>query len=384
MVYFDGYVYICSKKRKKGDVHDGWYMKCREDGCNASISVDLTFSNPVPSKRLDHITGKCFCDEIRKTNEHAKQQLKDFCKGEHVSDNFFNQFIISLRDPTLTGDRYVRSGGWASFPTKHELHSSLSRWKKGQFPNVPTLAALTDALIPPFLKTAYRTDPNTDPPLFMFHFSEVPMVQLDVPGNDIGKFMMFATPAFFRELAGEENIFVDGTFKVVPKIFHEFRSSSQVFTFHAFQGDRCIPYLYAVLPAKTRRTYAYMLRGILNYAAAFQPSAIGRFMWSTVMMDFEESLRQAFTEVFPQVQQRGCLFHFAQAIYRHIAQESILRYLYKETAHDYEFRTMIRKLEALAFLPPDKVREEFDVLESQYYQFHPRLCTHCPVIREVC
>lgn len=71
-----------------------------------------------------------------------------------------------------------------------------------------------------------------------------------------------------------------------------------------------------------------------------------------MLTDFELTLQQALSICFPQAERKGCLFHFAQAIWRKV-QNLGLQTLYKE---DQSFKTFINKMIALAFVPPTFVR----------------------------
>ncbi len=92
------------------------------------------------------------------------------------------------------------------------------------------------------------------------------------------------------------------------------------------------------------------------------------------MMDFECALRNAFRNcIGANIQPRGCYFHFGQAIYRRIAGERVLRFIYLDREHRYGFYTLVRRIQALAFLPPEQVYITFDQLTRSYQSRHPRL-----------
>jgi len=87
---------------------------------------------------------------------------------------------------------------------------------------------------------------------------------------------------------------------------------------------------------------------------------------TTVMTDFEQAAILAWSTVFPNATQRGCLFHLSQCIWRHLQQIPELQQRYTT---DADFALAIRQLAALAFVPTDDVTTAFDdLMESIFYQ----------------
>uniref|UniRef100_A0A0A9WPV1 Cytochrome P450 71C3 n=1 Tax=Lygus hesperus TaxID=30085 RepID=A0A0A9WPV1_LYGHE len=76
---------------------------------------------------------------------------------------------------------------------------------------------------------------------------------------------------------------------------------------------------------------------------------------STVVSDFESSLRGAGRQVHPNAVLYGCWFHFAQAIIKHVAVSGLKPYLNTDQA----FGNIIRRLRAIALLPPDDIEAGF-------------------------
>ena len=75
-------------------------------------------------------------------------------------------------------------------------------------------------------------------------------------------------------------------------------------------------------------------------------------------MDFETWMINAILSEFPSSANYGCIFHFCQCIYRKVCEYGLK--LHYDT--DIQFALNIRMLSVLAFLPPNKVVEGFDML----------------------
>ena len=80
-----------------------------------------------------------------------------------------------------------------------------------------------------------------------------------------------------------------------------------------------------------------------------------------IMMDFEMAAWRAAAHMMPEVECKGCAFHWGQAVWRK-AQDIGLRQGYLEDNSTY---TYVRKLMALSLLPGEHVTPIFRVLEGK-------------------
>ncbi|XP_015378091.1 PREDICTED: uncharacterized protein LOC107172316, partial [Diuraphis noxia] len=86
---------------------------------------------------------------------------------------------------------------------------------------------------------------------------------------------------------------------------------------------------------------------------------------SGALSDFEMASINAFNEVFPNVKQKGCHFHFSQCIWRKIQQ---IQYMAQKYISDLTFSSQIRLLLALAYVPENHVIDAFEeLINSLYY-----------------
>jgi hypothetical protein len=178
-------------------------------------------------------------------------------------------------------------------------------------------------------------------------------------GRHADRILMFTTTENLEFLKNSSMWFVDGTFKVAPVLF------TQLFVVHGMRGKTVFPLVYVLTPRKDTATYSRIFKELLKLESGLAPEVI--------MSDFELASLNAFKDVFPAAEQKGCFFHFAQAFHRQIQQHSEIFQLYNENA---DFRLQLRFLVALAFIPPDDVIVTFGlILETEFFMLHEEKLT---------
>ena len=78
------------------------------------------------------------------------------------------------------------------------------------------------------------------------------------------------------------------------------------------------------------------------------------------MINFKQSMMGALDQVYYVVPQKGCLFHLSKNVYKRVQNEGMLQ-LYM---NDEEFRTNIRMISALSFVPIADTIQAFDALSN--------------------
>jgi len=125
------------------------------------------------------------------------------------------------------------------------------------------------------------------------------------------RILIFSTDANLDTLRQCQHWFADGTFKSSPILF------DQLFIIHGYKTDGvnvvCMPLVYVVTPNRITLTYKRVLEQLKALRPGLAPISI--------MTDFEAALLKAFSECFPNTDQRGCYYHFRQAIHRKIQSE---------------------------------------------------------------
>ena len=116
----------------------------------------------------------------------------------------------------------------------------------------------------------------------------------DLFGSTNDRIIIYCTPDSLNLMSESDHWFADGTFKSSPLIF------TQIYTIHVLKEDICIPTLYALLPDKKTTTYIRLFEKLKENKPTLNPKSI--------LTDFEHASINAFKQVFPNIENRGCFF----------------------------------------------------------------------------
>ena len=116
-------------------------------------------------------------------------------------------------------------------------------------------------------------------------------------GNEI---LIFSTKANIIKLSTKKHWCVDGTFRSVPHLY------LQLFSIHAFEGDKLITLIYCLLAAKTRLIYPEVFRALKD-----KENELTKILSpEMVTCDFESGLIVSIRLEFSTACIRVCYFHF--------------------------------------------------------------------------
>lgn len=122
--------------------------------------------------------------------------------------------------------------------------------------------------------------------------------------------IMFAAPwmvRLLRSVTENDQLFVDGTFSVVPA------GIAQLVVIMASVGNaRAEPVLFVWTQAKTKEEYLFVWKRVVDCAPGLSTIRI------PITIDFEYAHIAAITTVLPKCTIVGCMFHFIQAVKRHV------------------------------------------------------------------
>jgi hypothetical protein len=118
------------------------------------------------------------------------------------------------------------------------------------------------------------------------------------------------------------------------------------------------PVIHAFLPGKSQATYSrfftFIKDKIADLSLVFSPTS--------VMADFETAVHNSIREVFPDINTKGCFFHFNQSIWKKV-QATGLQISYRDND---DVKTLVRRAAILPPLPLASVEDVwFKVLEDR-------------------
>ena len=127
----------------------------------------------------------------------------------------------------------------------------------------------------------------------------------------VKRVLVFASDEGLRHLASEQSWYMDGTFKMSPKIFR------QLYVIRAKLSISAVTCCYALLPDKTEESYKEMLKALLEKSAdlgyPLDPVSIH--------LDFELPVVNAVKLVFgSHINFIGCFYHLTQSTWRKVQE----------------------------------------------------------------
>ena len=152
------------------------------------------------------------------------------------------------------------------------------------------------------------------------------------------RIIIFAKNGHVQKLAECDKWCMDGNFAVAPPLF------LQLYVILGRVAGSFVPLVYALLERKTLATYEEMFQ-VLAHHNCFPTTAI---------IDFEIAVQLAATSIFGLgFEIQYCFYHLTNSTYRKVQALGLVP-LYRDNE---EFRLFVGQLDALAFLPPDQVRD---------------------------
>lgn len=164
--------------------------------------------------------------------------------------------------------------------------------------------------------------------------------------------LLFASSHMLSLLGKAKRWYVDGTFKVVKAPF------AQLYSFHTFVrhdgGIKQVPLCFVLMSSRRKSDYKAVLRSLMNKF----PTKVSV---KEIISDFEASFWSAVKKVLPNVKHKGCVFHWTQAVWRHMQHVGLAAaYLAKDTIHRY-----CRRILSLPFLPASDIPAAFSHIKER-------------------
>ena len=258
-LHVNGYHYTLNKRGRNGNT----YWRCVDRRCAGRATLDS--NDVVVSENNNHSHAP---NPLQVEVSKAVDKLKDqaAATAAPMASVYRDTLVEILQDPNAAAVAPL-------LPTLHSLQSALYRKRRKRLPPMP--ATIDDVTLSGEWAKTIAGDP-----FYLY-------------GED--NIHLLATPENIRLLAEAEDLYMDGTFKIAPRLFH------QVFTVHAFQHGRQFPLLYCLLPGQTRQVYSTCLSILVDAfdQLSLQPQV------KRVVADFELAIHQAVAENFSGVSVKG-------------------------------------------------------------------------------
>lgn len=301
----DGYKYFQSKVTDKYV-----YLKCAifRSGCKGTSKIDRARNLLVPMKEHNHGV-----DDYKSDIYKLKTKCKTMAKQVETTG------LREIFDDVTRNDLCARD---VSFP---ECESSMYRARRKTHPKLPlTASEFVDMLPTTSLGVHFKFSVRCEDQVGVVFFSDE-----------------------IRSILSEvTNIQFDGTFYTVPVQFY------QLWTIFIAVGRHTLPAIHCLLSAKTQGLYKTVLDNIIIHIPQLKPKAS--------MSDWEPAARNAFKEIFPEIINYGCLFHYTQRIWAK-TQKLGLTDAFKNNP---EIARFIRQLMAIPFLPASLIYPTYSLIPT--------------------
>ena len=286
------------------------YWKCRKANCKFTA---VTEEQELLSSRGEHgHPPEQAKIEIKKAVERAKA----ICKNEPHKP-LKRAYREAFEEVDMENEQNLDD-----LPSLQKYKPTLYRARRKRLPKLPhTLAEIT-------LPEEWRT--TEDGRNFLLANDGVEE-----------RILIFGTSQNIRYLCAADTIFMDGTFKISPDMFH------QVYALHAVVMGVMVPLCICLLPSKTGATYKRMFSLIKNVSVQLGH----QFNPGTFCIDYESAVITAIDELFPNSRVRGCLFHYSQALWRYVQTCGLVQ----RYRNDDNFNRLVRRAFALPLVPPASI-----------------------------
>ena len=211
--------------------------------------------------------------------------------------------------------------------------------RKEQMPAIPQ--SVQDFVLP----DEYKVTDGLNPEPFLLYDNG--------PGPH-SRIIAFATQGGVERFAGADTGFVDGNFKLAPKGF------KQAYFIRVPYEQSSVTCVYAFLQNKTTAVYAELFDALIQKCEEMGL----RVKIKTIVSDFEKGVLKAVRRTFGcDVHRQGCFFHLCQSTWRKINNLGLAE-RYRDPRNG-DLRFFAAEMDALAFLPPDDVKEGMDYLKGR-------------------
>ena len=299
---------------------------CKTSGCNASVTV--TKEEKI-SRCIEHkIEIK---HELVDEQEMLRIKFNNDCKiraeTEHLS---VGKIYLEEQAKVAKTSNYSYETLSKIIVPFNSMKSTLTKRKRKTGPKLPK--SLKDMVIP----NEYQVNNQNEKYLIY---------------NKDNKILVFSSPTQIKALSQATHWYADGTFRTAAKFFY------QLYIIHAYINHHMIPCCFALMHRKSKTYYSHVFLALKKEAKILNLKLEPKY----VMTDFEPAAILTFKNVFPGIENKGCLFHFCQALMKYINNKCSLK---TEFQKNIEIQKWFRTICALALCPLDKSEHLFSNIMS--------------------
>ena len=171
-------------------------------------------------------------------------------------------------------------------------------------------------------------------------------------GSGMDRILMLTTDENLDFLCQSVRLCGDGTFKAAPKLW------TQLYTIHGQKNGFTVPCVFALLPDKRKETYTRLFRKLKSWLSEFSTT----WDFESYLSDFEKGAYLAAKDVFTGIREEGCFFHMAKRLDLHVKQLGLM----PKYQIDMGFRTRVKCLAALAFIPVSDLVAVYEALSTTF------------------
>jgi hypothetical protein len=323
-----GYQYVFDRSSTDG-AKLFWRCDQKTNGCSVRIHTEAS-SDQVVKRMHEHNHGSnAAAIEVNRTRTAMKRRAETSVETPAQ--------IITHETQNLT------QSVQGQMPRLGTLRKAIQRKRKRYNAAPAAPLDLTSMVIPDAYKT-YETTPGQ---------SEIFL--LEDTGAGENRILIFGREGNMTWCREVRSLYLDGTFKLAPPLFH------QVYVILAERNNHVFPLLYALLPNKRRQTYQLLFQTMARKWPELQPTALS--------IDYEIAAFQEAQSAFPNAQLFGCLFHLTRNMRKKLAAEQLLaRY-----DSDADFALQARMVVAVAFVPVNSIDAALDALNDVQTGLDPAL-----------
>ena len=290
---------------------------CTNNLCSAAVYTDINCEKILNA-----------CNAHRNHNEYSKEDID--------LEIFRNEVKDMAADDNRTGPSNLikkavqNTGMHFDYEQLKQMRQSVYKVRKRKYPTLPkSLDEAIQKLIQ--LQEVTFTENNQ-------RFCYVGARQT----------IIFTTKDNLQLLCASEEVYGDGTFDKGPKFF------TQLYTLHILKNGYYLQLVYCFLPKKDNVTYTNMWLDLIDLCIHLIQTNI---LIKSFVADFAHI--SAYSIFGCKI--RCCRFHLGQNFYRHIKEDRFLKKEY-ENEEESEVGIWLSTFFGLSLLPPEDVRDGFDVL----------------------